>query len=126
VTDDLIFRTQHPDDPSRKLIRQVLGAVAEYERAMISLRLRLGRKRKSEVGGFAYGSPPFGYRAESKALVENSEEKRAISMMVELRRQDESLPAICRELHRRGHAAKRGGPWHPTTVARVLQRAGVS
>ena len=30
-----------PSDPSRKLIRQVLGAVAEYERAMIRLRLRL-------------------------------------------------------------------------------------
>ncbi len=39
-----------PDDPSRRLIRQVLGAVAEYERSLIRLRLRNGRRRKAERG----------------------------------------------------------------------------
>jgi DNA invertase Pin-like site-specific DNA recombinase len=39
-----------PHDPSRKLIRQVLGAVNEYERSMISLRLRAGRLRKAQNG----------------------------------------------------------------------------
>lgn len=34
------YLTDDPEDPSRKLIRQVLGAVNEYERAMIALRLR--------------------------------------------------------------------------------------
>jgi DNA invertase Pin-like site-specific DNA recombinase len=44
-----------PGDPSRKMIRQVLGAVAEYERSMIALRLRSGRARKAQRGGFAGG-----------------------------------------------------------------------
>jgi len=36
-----------PEDPSRRLIRQVLGAVSEYERAMIALRpRRQGRPRR--------------------------------------------------------------------------------
>src|SRR5262245_53418179 len=35
-----------PDDPSRKLIRQVLGAVREFESSMILLRLRNGRRAK--------------------------------------------------------------------------------
>ncbi len=39
-----------PEDPSRRLIRQVLGAVAEYERSLIRLRLRNGRRRKAERG----------------------------------------------------------------------------
>ena len=59
-----------PNDPSRKLIRQVLGAVNEYEKSVISLRLRSGRRMKAERGGFAYGSPAFGQRAEGKALVQ--------------------------------------------------------
>lgn len=39
------FLVDDPDDPSRKLIRQVLGAVSEYERSMIALCLRSGRAR---------------------------------------------------------------------------------
>jgi DNA invertase Pin-like site-specific DNA recombinase len=58
-----------PEDPSRRLIRQVLGAVSEYERAMIALRLRRGRAAKAARGGFAYGSPAFGHRAAGRALV---------------------------------------------------------
>src|SRR4051812_45093125 len=50
-----------PHDPTRKLIRQVLGAVSEFERALIRLRLQRGRALKAERGGLAYGSPPFGH-----------------------------------------------------------------
>ena len=46
-----------PDDPSRTLIRQVLGAVSQYERSMIALRLRSGRRRKAQHGGYAFGAP---------------------------------------------------------------------
>ena len=53
-----------PDDPSRTLIRQVLGAVSQYERSMIALRLRSGRRRNASQGGYAYGAPPFGFKAE--------------------------------------------------------------
>jgi DNA invertase Pin-like site-specific DNA recombinase len=33
-------------------LRRVLGAVNEYERSMISLRLRAGRLRKGQNGGY--------------------------------------------------------------------------
>ena len=51
------YLSDDPDDPSRKLIRQVLGAVNEHERAMIALRLRSGRRRKADNGGYAFGEP---------------------------------------------------------------------
>ena len=63
------YLTDDPDDPSRKMIRQVLGAVAEYERSMVVLRLRNGRRRKAQMGGYASGAPAFGYEARDKALV---------------------------------------------------------
>ena len=50
------------------MIRQVLGAVAEYERSMVVLRLRNGRRRKAEMGGYASGAPAFGFEARDKAL----------------------------------------------------------
>jgi hypothetical protein len=36
---------------------------------MVALRLRSGRRRKAERGGFASGSPQYGTRAEAGDLV---------------------------------------------------------
>lgn len=114
------YLADDPDDPSRKLIRQVLGAVAEYERSMIALRLRSGRRRKAEKGGFAYGSPRFGYRAERGELVEDDGEQATVARMAELREQGASLRTIATTLDAEGHKPKRGTRWHPQTVASVL------
>lgn len=112
-----------PDDPSRKLIRQVLGAVSEYERSMIALRLRSGRRRKAELGGLAYGSPPLGYKAVGKALVPNEPEQATLRRMHELAAEGLSVRSIAATLEREGYRGKRGSQrWHPTTVARALRR----
>lgn len=37
-------RREDPDDPSRNLIRQVMGAVIEYEKNMSVTRMRHGKK----------------------------------------------------------------------------------
>jgi DNA invertase Pin-like site-specific DNA recombinase len=116
------YLTDDPDDPSRKLIRQVLGAVAEYERSMIALRMRSGRRRKAEKGGFAYGSPPLGYRAESGRLVPADDEQAALHRMRELHATDLSIRGIAETLQQEGFRTKRGAQWHPTTVARALRR----
>lgn len=110
-----------PDDPSRKLIRQVLGAVAEYERSMIALRLRSGRKRKAKDGGYAYGAPPFGFRVEDGELVPDQGEQETLGRARELQRGGASIREITR-LNEEGRRAKRGTRWHPTTMARVLRR----
>ncbi len=111
-----------PEDPSRRLIRQVLGAVSEYEKSMIALRLRSGRRMKARQGGFAYGSPPFGYRASNRALVTDADQQAALMRAQELRDQGSSLRAIARTLQQEGHQPKRGGSWHPTTLSRALKR----
>ena len=72
------YLTDDPDDPSRKLIRQVLGAVNEYERAMIVLRMKAGRRIKASRGGYAgFGSPAFGQRSIDKELVPDEAEQAA-------------------------------------------------
>ena len=97
------YLTDDPDDPSRRLIRQVLGAVSEYERSMIALRLRAGRRRKAEKGGYAYGSPPLGWRAERGELVVDDVEAEALARMAELRDDGASLREIATVLTEEGH-----------------------
>ena len=47
-----VDRTEHdslahsPDDPTRALVRRMLGSIAQYEREVIRLRLMAGRTRK--------------------------------------------------------------------------------
>ena len=63
-----------PDDPGRKMLRQILGSVNEYERSIIVLRLRKGRAAKAAKGGFAYGSPAFGQQSIDGQLVTDERE----------------------------------------------------
>jgi DNA invertase Pin-like site-specific DNA recombinase len=116
------YLADDPDDPSRKLIRQVLGAVSEYERSMVALRLRVGRKRKAETGGYAYGSPAYGYRAEGRELAPEPDEQAALGRIAELHAEGASLRAIADVLTAEGYRPKRSDRWHPESLRRVVAR----
>ena len=113
------YLADDPDDPSRRLIRQVLGAVNEYERSMISLRLRSGRKRKAELGGYAYGSPGFGTKAVGRELIADKAEQQTLARMRTLRESGASLRQIASVLTDEGHHPRRSSRWHPATVQRA-------
>jgi DNA invertase Pin-like site-specific DNA recombinase len=118
-----------PSDPSRKMIRVILGAVNEYERAMIALRLRSGRALKAQRGGFAYGSPGYGWTADKSApagLAPVEAEQRGLDRMRELRAAGESMASIAATLDAEGITPKRGGSWHKMTVKRALDAAEVT
>ncbi len=89
------------------MIRQVLGAVSEYERSMIALRLRAGRRRKAERGGFAYGSPHYGTRADGGELVPDEREAAAVARVRQLHDEGRSLREIAAVLTAEGHLPKR-------------------
>lgn len=116
------YLTDDPDDPSRKLIRQVLGAVSEYERSMVALRLRAGRRRKAERGGFAYGSPPYGSRVEGGVLVSDDEQQRALRRIAGLRAEGRSFREIADVLTAEGHRPRRSDRWHPESLRRIAAR----
>lgn len=113
------YLVDDPDDPSRRLIRQVLGAVNEYERGMIRLRLRRGQQRKAEKGGYAGGRPRYGFRARDKELVPAPEERAVIERVRRMRRAGRSYRQIAAELEGEGIRPRSGGRWHPTMLARL-------
>src|SRR3954452_16945133 len=52
-------------DPHDQLLLQIRGAVAEYERSLITERMRRGRQRKQQAGLLLpWTKPPFGYRVD--------------------------------------------------------------
>jgi len=112
-------------DPTRVLLRQVLGAISQYERAVIAARMAAGRAAKAARGGYAgFGSPAFGQRSIDKKLVADEAEQAAVTRILELRDEGLSLREIIARLDAEGIPAKRGGGWSPSTVSRVLARAG--
>jgi DNA invertase Pin-like site-specific DNA recombinase len=48
------------DDPTRVLIRQVLGAVAQFEKSVIVAKLRAARLRKRRATGRCEARKPYG------------------------------------------------------------------
>jgi DNA invertase Pin-like site-specific DNA recombinase len=110
-------------DPSRKLVRVIMGAVSEYDREMTVDRLAAGRHAKAAKGGYAHGALPYGYRSVKGQLVPEPTEQRALARMAELHRAGQSTRKIARVLTAEGHPTKRGGPWSSPVVARILGRA---
>jgi DNA invertase Pin-like site-specific DNA recombinase len=114
-----------PNDPSRALIRQVLGAVAAYERSMIVLRMKRGRLAKQARGGYASGAPPYGYRADGHGnLVPEPAQQEGLAIIKAMHGEGASYRQIAAELNRRGIPTKRGmvGSWFPSTVSAAIRR----
>ncbi len=116
-----------PDDPQRTFLRQVLGAAAQLERGMIAARLKRGRARKRQRGGYSGGSVvPFGQRVQGEGadavLVPDEEAQKVIDKILELRLDGQTLQQVADRLNEEGVKGPRGGNWHVTSVNRVLAR----
>lgn len=112
------------DDPMRTFVRQVMGAAAQLERGMITARLKGGRQHKASQGGYAYGSPPYGWKSVDKELVRHEEEQKGLALMVEMRAGGASYRTIVAALTDGGYPPKRSKKWEPIVVSRILSRDG--
>ena len=101
-------RADDPDDPVRTFVRQILGAVAQLEAGMIARRLRAGRRHKANQGGYAYGAPPFGYRAEDGELVADPDEMAVIDRITSLRGGRSKPAGDCRRARPGGRCDEAG------------------
>jgi DNA invertase Pin-like site-specific DNA recombinase len=109
------------DDATRVLVRQVLGAIAQYERALIRSRMAAGRAAKMAIGGYAGGRPTFGWRAEGKELVPDEREQETIALARLLAHEGLSSRQVAARLEEAGHRPKVGRRWSSVQVGRVLR-----
>jgi DNA invertase Pin-like site-specific DNA recombinase len=97
--------TAADSDPSRKLIRQVLNAVAEYERSALVAKLRAARERKKRNGGHGVGNYRFGRHPE------RPEEVETLARARELRVAGLTLHEVAEVLNAEGCASRSGRTW---------------
>jgi DNA invertase Pin-like site-specific DNA recombinase len=103
------------DDPTGKLVRQILAAVSEWEKCLIVQKLRASRLRIRRAGGRCEGRKPYGETPEDQVVVEK---------MKTWRKEKKSFVEIADALNAENIPTQSGGEskWHPTQVQRVLKR----
>ncbi len=111
------------DDPTKVLVRQILGSIGQYERALIRGRMQAGKMVKAARGGYVGGQPGYGKRAEDAELVDEPEEAAVVAMVTALRRDGASYRAICEALSQAGMRPRRAGTWHPMVVRNIARRS---
>ena len=111
-------------DATRILVRQLLGGIAQYERAVIRGRMMAGKAAKVAKGGYGGGRPPYGLKASGGALVVNEGESAVVEIVTSMRRSGESYRVIASALSEAEITTRTGGEWNPNQVRRIAQRAG--
>lgn len=96
------------DTPTAVMVRQILGAVAQFEKASLVAKLAAARKRKRAAGGHADGRAPAPIEARDIAK--------------SLHASGASLRDIASELAAQGFFAPSGKPYLAESVKRMLQR----
>ena len=110
------------DTPTATLIRQVLGAVAEFDKTMVVAKLKGARDRKS----LALGRRVEGRKPHAEVVPE------AVAMAKRLYRRNpktgdrRSLREISAELAAAGHLNERGKPFHPQSIRDMVNQSSVS
>ena len=99
-------------DPSRVLVRQIFGAIAQYDRAMTVLKLRGARQRKKAQTGRCEGRKAFGQGTREIAAIERMRSLRAGGMAVD---------RIAATLNAEKIQSRMGKGWHGMSVSRILK-----
>jgi site-specific DNA recombinase len=116
------------DDPLSKLMHQITGAVAEFERAKITERNRRGKLYRARCGEIVTGEVPFGYvRIPRRDGVASHAEIREDEAVVVRRifdayvQRGQTIRHIAKQLTLEGTPNPSGGrEWHRATVNRIL------
>jgi DNA invertase Pin-like site-specific DNA recombinase len=97
------------DTPTATLIRQVLGAVAQFEKATLVAKLRAARDRKAQETGKCGGR---------RTLAQERPE--TVTLALSLREQGLKLWEIAAELAAAGHVTATGKPYANSKVHKML------
>jgi len=102
-------------DPTRILMRQLMGAVAQYDKSQIVLKLRGARMRMRAKEGRCEGRKPYGYYDGEEAVIERMQELRAARM---------GFDRIAAQLNTEGLKTRTGAQWHGLVCNRILTGKG--
>ena len=104
------------NDPTRKLVRQILGAISEYEKAMLVQKLRVARQRKKAKTGKCEGRKSYHEVAPS-----------TVAHIRKLRRKPKGMKRktyhqIAGMLNEEAIPTLNGQPWSLQTIRHAIQK----
>jgi DNA invertase Pin-like site-specific DNA recombinase len=125
---------------ANRLTLHIMAAVAENETKAISDRTKAALAAAKARGTVLGSARPGHWDGREKARLQGARKGAEVSaavrskaaveaysdlwpMMEEMRAKEMSLQAIADELNKQGHKTRRGRPWNPVQVLRVLERA---
>jgi DNA invertase Pin-like site-specific DNA recombinase len=114
-----LVSVQEPDlmasDPTRVLMRQLMGAVAQYDKSQIVAKLRGARMRKKATEGRCEGRKPYGHFEGEGSVIDR---------MKALRAEGIGFDRIAARMNAEGIETRTRGRWHGVMVNRILKASG--
>jgi DNA invertase Pin-like site-specific DNA recombinase len=104
------------DNPTAKLVRQILAAVAEFDKTSIVLKLKAACARARRANGRCEGRKPFGERegeAETLELIRSLRRKPRMGKRM-------TFVEIASKLNGDGVPTRTGKLWHGEVIRRLL------
>lgn len=110
-----------PDNHEGKLMLNIKGVIAEYEKEKIKERTMRGRKEKAHQGLIVGGRRTYGYRVENGRYVPCEQEMEVVRNIFRWFVEDSlSLRQVVTRLNERGWKPHTGQRWGKSTVNRIL------
>lgn len=113
----LIDMATNGGDPTRVLIRQILGALSQWEKSMLVSKLRSARDRKKAATGRCEGKKPFGTRPGEVELINLAHNFRSV---LDQFNQPMEYAVIAKHFNESGFRTRHGKPWSVGTVKHLL------
>ncbi len=108
-----------------RLMVQMIGMFAEWERGQIIERTKTALDRKREKGEKLGGHVPYGFKVKGKQLVPFEPEQAVIRGILKARREGRGYQDIALTLDEQGVKCRKAKRWYTSLVRDICLRAGV-
>ncbi len=108
------------DSPTDKLLRNIIGSFAEFERELISQRTKAAMAKLNRK----VGRPPYGFKYDSVGrLVKNNGEHQNLMRLMELRQElGNKWTQISKMMNAENRPTQKGKDWYPGTAMKCVLR----
>lgn len=106
--------------PAGKLLRNIIIDLSQFEKDMISDRIKEKRLSRAKKGLWNGGPIPLGYKSENGKLVIIPEEAKTVKMMFDVYKKTKSRTKVREELELMGTTTKSGKNFSKTSVEFIL------
>lgn len=135
---EVVEGTPNGDTPADTLVRQIMAAVAQFEKKIIAARTKSSMLRHQKTGRAMGSVPPYGQQRGPDVVVTgrdgeqitrrtwvvNEAERVVIERIATLRAEGANYSAIARRLNQAEIPCRGREAWDATTIRRICRREG--